>query len=314
MAAGLLAACTGGLQPPAVTPARAAVFAGASSARDRSWMAPGAKNLDLLYVSDYMSNDVDAYSYPQGKLSGVLRGVLRQFVLPVGLCADASGNIFIPDNSNSTVLEYPHGSTRIEKTLGDPGELPYSCAVDPVTGNLGVVDFESVGGPGGVSIYARARGLPQNYTYGFKYKYYFDAYDDRGNLFVDATDDVPSGPFAFLELSRGGRAFVPITLEKSIRTPGGVGWDGKHVAVGNSRASVIYEFDLKGGVGTMAGATRLGRGRAVSQFLIAGRYVIGANFAGASVMAWRYPAGGAPARKIGGLGQPFGVALSKAVR
>jgi hypothetical protein len=43
-----------------------------------------------------------------------------------------------------------------------------------------------------------------------------------------------------------------------------------------------------------------------------GSAVVGANFHGASVAFWNYPSGGTPAKTIGGLGEPFGLALSKA--
>jgi hypothetical protein len=59
-----------------------------------------------------------------------------------------------------------------------------------------------------------------------------------------------------------------------------VGWDGKHVAVADSKASVIYRFEIAGSAGTRVGVTA--------------------------------PAGGAPTKKIGGLHEPFGVTLSLA--
>ncbi|HYL26502.1 MAG TPA: hypothetical protein VEW74_01640 [Candidatus Nitrosotalea sp.] len=277
-----------------------------------SWMAPGAKKLDLLYVSDYQTNDVDAYSYPGGKLEGVLKGILKDFPLQTGLCSDAAGDVFIPDSSDSSVLVYAHGAAQLSRRLLDLQEYPYSCAVDPAGGNLAVVNLFSISGAGGVAIYAHAEGSPKKYSYGFVYEYYFAGYDDRGNLFVDATDDVPSKPFAFVELRKGARKLEAITLNQSIAIPGGVGWDGRHVVVGDVRSSHLYRFDISGSVGTKAGSTQLGRARSVNQFVIAGSSVVGANFEGATVGFWNYPRGGAPAKTIGSLGEPFGVTLSRA--
>lgn len=273
-------------------------------------MAPDAKRLDLLYVSDYMTNDVDAYSFPQGKLSGVLRGVLKGFVAPSGLCADRSGDVFVPDSSNSTILEYAHGSTRLVRTLNDREAIPYSCAVDPSSGDLAVVNNVSSHGPGNVAIYAHARGRPTRYNFGFVFLWYFAAYDDRGNLFIDAADDVPSEPMALLELRRGSRGLAEITLNEAIHTPGGVGWDGKHVTVADSDASAIYRFSIAGTAGVKAGTTALRRGDFVTQYVIAGTDVIGANFRGANVDFWKYPAGGTPLKTIGGFAEPFGITLS----
>ena len=123
LAAGLLAAGCSRAQGP--LPATPDAIEPAAAARVRSWMAPDAGKLDLLYVSDYVTNDVDAYSFPQGKLSGVLRGVLKGFVSPSGLCTDKSGDVFIPDSSNSTILEYAHGSTHLVRTLTDRDAIPY---------------------------------------------------------------------------------------------------------------------------------------------------------------------------------------------
>jgi len=275
-------------------------------------MARDAGRVDLLYVSDYATNDVYAYSYPGGQLRGVLSGVLRHFVLPVGLCTDDGGNVFIPDNADETVQEYPHGGTRPVKTLLDPGQLPYGCAVDPSTGNLAVVNYESRNGPGGVSIYARARGRPKRYVYGFVYKYYFAAYDPSGNLYVDASYDVAGDPFAFLELPKGSKSLEALTLDQSFEAPGGVAWDGKYVVVGDSKRAVVYRFVFQGSAGKKAGDTRLQAARHVAQFLVDGTRLVAAEFGARRVGFWNYPAGGRPAGQIAGLHFPFGVALSRA--
>ncbi len=280
--------------------------------RQRSWMAPGAKKLDLLYISDYETNDVYAYSYPQGKLLGVLAGILENFVLPTGLCSDGAGNVFVPDSANSTVLEYAHGSTKLAKTLIDANELPYSCAVDGTTGNLVVVNLESASGAGGVSIYSRAHGLPQIYHYGFLYKWDFAAYDHEGNLFVDASYDLPSEALALVEMRRGKNTFDTITLDQTFGAPGGVAWDGTHLAVGDAQSSTIYRFVISGNYGTEVGATQLRRARGVAQFAVNEKSIVAADFHDRNVSFWRYPAGGTPVKSLAGFGEPFGVTLSKA--
>jgi hypothetical protein len=273
-------------------------------------MAPGAKTLDLLYVSDYETNDVSAYSYPAGKLSGVLKGVLRNAVMPAGLCANRAGDVFIPNSSNSSVLEYAHGSTKLIATLNDRDELPYSCAVDPASGDLAVTNLISAAGPGNVAVYARARGTPKRYAYGFVYKYYFAAYDDRGNLFVSASEDLPSDPFAFLELAKGTKALIGLTLDRSVAAPGGVGWDGKHVTLGDPSASKIYRIAIEGSGVTTIGTTVLRRTRSLAQYAIAHGRLAAASFRDANVALWRYPAGGVPSQTVGGFGEPFGVTFS----
>jgi hypothetical protein len=58
-------------------------------------MPPDAKKSGLLYVSEYETNDVYAHCYPKGKFGGMLRGILKGFVSPSGLCADRSGDVFV---------------------------------------------------------------------------------------------------------------------------------------------------------------------------------------------------------------------------
>jgi DNA-binding beta-propeller fold protein YncE len=276
-----------------------------------SWMAANAKDGDLVYVSDYETNDIYAFSYPQGKLRGVLAGVLEDFVLPTALCTDAAGDLFVPDSGNASVLVYAHGSTKPMRTLADPGELPYSCAIDPTSGDLAVVDYESGSGAGGVAIYRRARGLPKTYHYGFLFKWYFAGYDAAGDLFADAVYDLPSQGVALVELPKGSHTFETISLTQTISEPGAVVWDGKNLVVGDG-ASTIYRFVIAGSVGNEVGSTQLARARAVAQFFIDSSHLAGANFHGARVCFWRYPAGGTPEKTLTGFGEPFGIALSRA--
>jgi hypothetical protein len=307
----MLGGCSAAQLPIAAPTTVMQAVAGVANER-RSWMAPDAKKLDLLYVSDYETNDLYAYSYPQGKLRGVLAGILKSFVLPAGLCSDEAGNVFVPDSANSSVLEFPHGSTKLVKTLSDSDELPYSCAFDGTTGDLAVVNLESASGAGGVSIYSRARGFPKIYQYGFVYKWYFATYDDKGNLFIDASYDLPSEPLAFVEMRKGHKGFETITLDQTFGAPGGMAWDGTHLAVGDAKTSIIYRFVIAGSSGAEVGATRLRRGRGVAQFAIDGNSIAGADFHGHGVGFWKYPAGGVPAKSLSGFGEPFGVTLSKA--
>ncbi|HET6276788.1 MAG TPA: hypothetical protein VFE16_12730 [Candidatus Cybelea sp.] len=310
-AVGILSGCDAA-SVPITTPASRAAAPALRFQTQHSWMAKGASKIDLMYVSDFEKNDVSAYSYPDGRLVGVLAGILKNFVYPTGLCADKAGNVYIPDSANSSVLEYGHGSIKRLRSLRDRGEYPYSCAVDPLSGDLAVVNLESVRGPGGVSVYARALGRPKKYNFGFVYKFFFDGYDDKGNLFVDGSDDVPSEPFAFLELAHGAKSLRAITLDYDFDTGGGVAWDGRHLAVAESSTSSVQRFAVQRKIGRHAGSTPLRTCRFVTQFFVDGDTIVATSFHGKSVAFWKYPAGGPPIKRIGGFGEPFGVTLSKA--
>jgi hypothetical protein len=129
---------------------------------------------------------------------------------------------------------------------------------------------------------------------------------------VDASYDIRSEPFAFVELPKGQKGFKTITLGQTFETPGGVAWDGTHLAVEDSKSSTIYRFAIAGSSGTEVGSTRLRRGRRVAQFVIDDTRLAAADSSGHNVAFWKYPAGGAPVTSLAGFGEPFGITLSKA--
>jgi DNA-binding beta-propeller fold protein YncE len=217
-------------------------------------MLAEAGSEDLLYISDQGTNDVYVYSYPKGRLKGTLTG----FTGPDGECVDAMGDVFVTNFYSHDIIEYAHGGTSPIATLSDPGYVPKGCSIDPTTGNLAVTNFESTGSAAGnVAIYKNAMGSPEAYyTDPAIYYMYYCGYDNAGNLFVDG--NTSGSAFAFGELPSGGSAIKKISLNQSIGSPGGVQWDGTHVAVGDSGANVIYQFTVSGKKGTKVGSTPLG--------------------------------------------------------
>jgi len=261
-----------------------------------SWMAPEASSQDLLYVTNV--HTVTVYSFPQGTLVGTLNNFLK----PSGECVDKAGDIFITDSS-SQIFEYAHGGHKRIATLKDPLYTPEGCSVDPTTGNLAVANYETSSNyPGNVAVYRKAKGIPTSYI-GFNFYYYFFCgYDASGNLFVDGQNNSGFG-FEFGELRKGGRTIQNILLPQSITAPGGVAWDGTHVAVGDQGGAAIYQFDVRAGKASLAGTTPLGgTGGQVFQFGIAGSTVaVPVYFSGTSsgsVQLYNYPAGGSPTATI----------------
>jgi hypothetical protein len=108
--AAMLAGCDGS-QPPitatAAMPQRPAI---ATHERGKSWMLPGNRQNALMYLSAKGKSYV--LSYPDGKLEGTID------VGAYGVCADTSGNVFIP--SGSSTYEYSHGSTAPSATGSSP--------------------------------------------------------------------------------------------------------------------------------------------------------------------------------------------------
>lgn len=275
----------------------------------RSWMAPEAKGQNLLYVTDFGTDLVDVYSYPAAKLMGTLAG----FSAPHGDCVDQSGDVFVVNTRVSEILEYAHGGLSPIARLKDSGWYPMNCAVDPKTGNLAVTNDSLTSGSGNVAIYKRAKGTPTDYSAQNIFFYYFCGYDDKGNLYLDGNTN-HTNAFEFAELPAGSKTFKAITLGQSFQIPGGVQWDGKHIAVGDRRApsslgSTIYEFAIRRGGGKEVGSTPLGGSADVAGFWIQGSTVIGPNSAG-NVIFWNYPKGGALKKTIAGLEAPDGATVS----
>ena len=247
----------------------------------KSWMLPAAKREDLLYISDAANNTVTAYTYPRGRLVGTLGG----FDFPYGQCVDKAGDVFITNTNASDILEYPHGSSSPIATIGDAGEHPAGCSVDPLNGDLAVNNTYTVSNePGSISLYTYGRrhgwSFPKIYRDSSFFYMYFCGYDNKGNLFVDGLTGY-GGSFVFAELPAGRNGFTNIRLNQSIQSPGGVQWDGAHVAVGdqgNGEGSVIYQFSVSGNKGKVVGSTPLNDSKDVAQFWIQGRKVVGPDY------------------------------------
>jgi hypothetical protein len=306
----LLAGCGGsqgqvganGAMPHTVAPAQDLAYG-------QSWMAPDATERNLLYISDERTNEVLAYSFmppARPKLVGKLAGVSG-----LGLCVDKTGDLFIPTGigSKGEVLEYAHGGTKRIKTLTGV-DTPQDCSVDPTTGNLAVVDPF-----GAVAIFAKAQGNPK-FSYYNAPNFHPDAlncaYDNKGDLFVDA-ELYPNQHSGVVELAVGelvkggsnlGTVWLPEGSQKHQGFPGGIQWDGKHIAVGDSISGVVYvrgirHFSLDGSNGAL-------------QFWLQGKILIAPNSNAHTVMFWEYPVGGPPSKTLHNLQYPYGAAVSLA--
>jgi hypothetical protein len=119
-----------------VAPTGGASQSSAPATHGKSWMLPEAKGEDLIYATGGCGGTC-VLSYPQGKVVGALD------TSGSSVCADSSGNIFIPQVDE--VFEYAHGGASPIATLSLPGnKYTRGCAVDPSTGNLAVVTGEAV--------------------------------------------------------------------------------------------------------------------------------------------------------------------------
>jgi hypothetical protein len=318
LAIGLLVACGSGMpNPPAIA------SAAPEPAHNRSWMSPGAKRQDLLYVSDFGGSNVYVYSWP--KLT--LTGTLTSFGQTGGVCVNKGGDIWIVDRKARDVIEYTHGGTSPIATLSDTYGVPYGCAVDKTTGNLALAIYLNQASSytrGGVAIYPRASGSPTEYQDDGILEYFFLGYDNDGNLYVDGeyTNDAPS--FELAELPKGASVFTQINLPVPIKYPGGVHWDGSSLDLLDvlSVPSTIYEFSISGSDAILQGSTPLERANGdgsydtwASDFATSKSKVVAPVYGnGGAINIYRYPAGGKVIKSVSADQNVFSAAISEAKR
>lgn len=276
------------------------------SAADSS--APfGTRTGTLLYVADRGRGDVLVYTSPGLKHVGTLGGLT-----PGGLCADAAGNVFVPNLERKQILEFAHGGSEPIATLDDGGHYPSACAIDARSGDLAVVSNDD---GAGISIFRHASGTPRFVTASRIASYSFCAYDGGGNLYVDGFGK--RSQFELAELPARGHAFARITLDRKIHWGGGVAWDGAYLAISDQgvhgRPSQLFRFAVTGHRGTTVSAAVLGDSLDVPQFSIEAATLIGPDTgreSGDVVRIWAYPGGGAPIRTLQHLVEPTGTAIS----
>jgi hypothetical protein len=278
--------------------------------RGASWMEPGSKKQSLLYLSDGGADEVRVYTFPGHKRAGALTQVQD----PAGVCSDAAGDVWVVNSASFTIAEYAHGATKSEATLSDTGSgNPLGCSVDPTTGNLAVTNLGTASGGGNLSIYTGAKGSAQKFQDSNLMYFYFCAYDDEGNLFVDGLNS--SYGFVLAELPSGSGKLQPISLNGTIDFPGGVAWDGSYVAVGDQyyqgeHTSAIYQVSVSGSAGTVEGTTTLSDTCDVLQFAIRTKTVVAPDDCSTSARYYDYPAGGSPTKTVSGLTYPVAATLS----
>jgi len=120
-----LGACSGaGTTPSGVSPAPPT-----TNLSRHGWISPGAKKQKLLYVSDYTASLILIYFQGQtglGPQGEILSGISN----PQGIAVDSTGTLYVANEGNSTVTEYPAGSTNPSVTLSTGISSPLDVAVD----------------------------------------------------------------------------------------------------------------------------------------------------------------------------------------
>ncbi len=257
-----------------------------------------AKDGSLLYLAG--GSGVSIYTFP------VIReyGSLDVYGFETYLCSDKAGNVWVAEWDNYYVVEYSHGGTKPIKTLTNAARYAMGCSVDPTTGNLAVANMiDQTGPPGNLFVYS-----PTGSVAGYaspKYEYYWSpGYDDRGNLFVEATTF--DGKNQLVELPKGGSNLQTVHMSQAIHYPAGVQWDGTYLAVGDQMyqgrdVSGIYRVKVTGSRATVVGSLKLTGTCGASdilQFWISGAHIVGPDMNCNTEGIYRYPRGGEPIENL----------------
>lgn len=292
VAAAVLAGC-GGPQPIGTRdamPQSSAVTAhpdrAGSASEHRAFPAKlGTSGENLLYVADGMSK-VKVFSFPQGKLVGALNGISKA----LGLCSDASGNVYVTEDTNE-VLEYAHAGTSPIKTLSARGAT--SCSWDPSTGNLAVVEY-----PYSIGIYSTSGAIKTYTDYNFL-RFNYCAYDDKGDLFITG-EAIGANTYALAEFN--GETFTTINLSAKVYVDD-LQWDGKYLAIDDFyQTGEINRVRVSGSSGIIEHTTTLtGTFYGYWTWLQGGKFIspIYTRRDHDSVLElWSYPSGGKPTKKL----------------
>jgi hypothetical protein len=192
---------------------------------------------DMLFVGDGSSDVVRIFDFsrkdaPVGQIS----------IDPAGACSDPAGNVWLAGNNGSGFAwyEYRHDGSGPIASL-PVVTSPVSCAIDPKTGDMAVANY-GYNDVATVNVYKKAQGTPKTYSVSGVTDFYFCAYDDQGNLFVQGT--IYTGQYVAIaeELPSGGKSLQSISLVANRSIPGGLAWDGKHLAVAFGDSETIYRF------------------------------------------------------------------------
>ena len=291
----------------------------------RSWIAHQASGTTLYYLAEpnlygLKVFRISGFPYPQLYPIGVLYaptggGLCADYIVGGGGKKMTDNHLFVTQPGAGAIAEYLGGSVLPLMSLNDAGQAPVDCAVDPKTGDLAVANSGgSSGNPPSIAMYKRGKGGVWNSTPSqvssdtTMLQFNYCGFDNAGNLYVTGTDT--SNATAERTFNPRSSVFGDLTLNQKLNSPGGVLWDGTHVAILDPGVApnVVYQFQVSGTNGVETGSTTLRASRSITQFWLYDGVLIGPDPGayGGSLTMWSYPAGGSPFSSGGPVTSPGG--------
>jgi hypothetical protein len=272
-----------------------------------SELAPDVKKgPDYEYVFNQYGTYGSMFNYPKNvNMIGQLEGAGGQGCTNV-LFGYGDKIMWNAGRMNDKIIEYSVPSNKVLKSLSLPYDFTSSCAMN-TNGDLavGILLSNSYGAAGQQVIFKKATGKGKVYNTPLA-RAYFAGYDPQGNLFADGFDQ--SYVDTLVELPKGAKTAVKLTLSNSPQFPGSVQWDGKYISVFDQITNQAYQYTISGTNATLVNTVQLtGSSDCAQTWIVKGLIYCGdaGNNNGA---VYKYPAGGsAVATFSGSFVEPLGV-------
>lgn len=185
----------------------------------KAWMSPKKNSGNLLYASQFYSNDVQIYDQVgsnQSPIATITNGVVN----PQGMWTTPNGDVWVANTGANNILVFKKGQLNAYKTLNDSGQYPVDIVVG-VDGTAYATNiFDTAGGPGSVSVYAPGSTNPTNtLVVPNNAKVLFDGMSHNNHLYVNYID-ATTGAGAMVKYKNGTGHAHPTNI--TFAFPGGI--------------------------------------------------------------------------------------------
>jgi hypothetical protein len=203
------------------------------SRQTASWMARPDGLTHLVYISDFLANNVTVFD-----INGTLKGQIGGLSNPGGLFVDHKRNLWVANNGANNVLEFARGATTPFNTLNDPGG-PIDVTMCP-NGTVYVAGSNSTA----IEVYPRGSTNPtRSLTYPDAEQTDALTCDAKGNVFATTVISFHGGVVEFPHGKQHGATQLPISLGG----PGGIKPDNAgNLLVDDQTAQTITEYTEAG--------------------------------------------------------------------
>ena len=282
----------------------------------RSFMSPSAVGKPLIFVSDSEATVNIYLQAAKHKLVGWITGLSD----PEDLATDRAGNLYItlgggfsgspavlvyaPPYSNGPMLSlqtgYPFGVA-----VSPQGIVAVTGCTSPSCGNQGVIFY-----PAGSAVPCAAV-VPNPPVY-----LGYDAFDDKGKLYFDASNASNSGLIGEVEGGCNATSAIPLTTGNTIGFAGSIQVDkADRIAIMDASSYAVIDTYLRpknGSLGNPVSTTPLANSPSAFPFAFtkSGRGIWVGDSVSGRASSYDYPTGGASEQTIIGGGYPYGIAVT----